>query len=223
MARFNASDADKYGGQGGGGYFSLKKDKDVASVRFLYDSIDDVEGLSVHEIKLGDKKRYVNCLREYNDPVNVCPFCKSGKYTTAKLFIPVYDIDNDKLLIWERGKKFFQQLSGLMSRYPNFVSHTFEVERHGASGDTSTTYGIYETGQDDTTLDDMPEVPNIVGSIVLDKSAEEMEYFLDNGDFPSDGGASRGRQSRESREESRETVRRRTPARRRSENAEDVY
>ena len=26
MARFNAENADKYGGQGGAGYFSLKKD-----------------------------------------------------------------------------------------------------------------------------------------------------------------------------------------------------
>ena len=30
MARFNAQEADNYGGQGGGGFFSLKNDKDVA-------------------------------------------------------------------------------------------------------------------------------------------------------------------------------------------------
>ena len=39
MARFNTETADKYGRQGGAGYFSLKNDKDVARVRFMYNSI----------------------------------------------------------------------------------------------------------------------------------------------------------------------------------------
>ena len=61
---FSVLDADNYGGQGGGGYFRLKNDHDTAQVRFLYDSIDDVQGYAVHEIQVGDKKRYVNCLRD---------------------------------------------------------------------------------------------------------------------------------------------------------------
>lgn len=227
MARFNANDADKYGEQGGGGFFQLKNDKDVATVRFLYDSIDDVEGLSVHTVQLGDKKRYVNCLREYNDSMDVCPFCRDGKFTTAKLFIPVYDVNTDKLLIWERGKKFFSKMSSLCSRYPNLVSHVFEIERNGMKGDTATTYEIYEVDKDDTTMEDMPEVPDIVGGIVLDKSADDMEYYLQNGDFPADNavrGGGRGERSNGRSERNTETVRRRTPAnRRRSENGEDVY
>jgi hypothetical protein len=187
MARFKADEVDRYGGQGGGGYFSLKNDGDVAKIRFLYTGIDDVEGLSVHRVEIGDKKRYVNCLREYNDPVDVCPFCRERMFTTAKLFIPVYNIDEDKVQIWERGKKFFGKMSSLCSRYPNIVSHIFEIERNGKAGDTSTTYEPYEVGQDDTEIDDF-EVPEVVGTVVLDKTAEDMEYFLDNGDFPSDGG-----------------------------------
>ena len=80
MARFNVENAEHYGGQGGGGYFSLKNDKDVAQVRFLYDSADDIEGYAVHEVKIGDKKRYVNCLREYGEPVSACPLCEKGLF-----------------------------------------------------------------------------------------------------------------------------------------------
>lgn len=185
MARFNAQDADNYGGSGnGGGFFSLKNDKDTARVRFMYNDMEDVEGVACHEVEINGKKRYVNCLREYNQPISDCPFCEANKFQVAKLFVPLYDIDDDKVKVWERGKKFFAKLSSICSRYPNLVSHTFEIERNGKAGDTQTTYEIYETGDDDTTLDDLPELPQIIGGLVLDKSADEMKYYLDYGEFP---------------------------------------
>lgn len=187
MARFNTQDADKYGGQGGAGYFSLKNDKDVATVRFMYNNIDDVEGFAVHEVTIDDKKRYVNCLREYNQPKDACPFCKSGMFTTAKLFIPIYNIDQERVQVWERGKKFISKISSICARYPDVVSHKFEIERNGQKGDTSTTYEIYEVGKDDTTLEDLPEKQDVLGTLVLDKSSDDMEFFLDNGYFPPDG------------------------------------
>lgn len=186
MARFNTETADKYGGHGGAGYFSLKNDKDVAQVRFMYDSIDDVEGYAVHEVTIDDKKRYVNCLKEYNEPKDKCPFCAANKFTTAKLFIPIYNIDLDRVQVWERGKKFISKISSICARYPNVVSHKFEIERNGQKGDTSTTYEIYEIGKDDTTLQDLPEPNPILGTLVLDKSADDMEFYLDNGYFPPD-------------------------------------
>ena len=39
MAKFTVDQAENYGGQGGGGFFSLKNDKEVAHVRFLYSGI----------------------------------------------------------------------------------------------------------------------------------------------------------------------------------------
>ena len=222
MARFRADEVEHYGGQGGGGYFSLKNDGDTARVRLMYNGVDDVEGLSVHRVEVDGKNRYVNCLRNYNDPLDVCPFCRERMYTTAKLFIPVYNIDEDKVQVWERGKKFFQKLSSLCSRYPNLVSHIFEIERNGKSGDTQTTYELYEIEKDDTTLEDLPEVPETVGGVVLDKSADDMEYFLESGSFPpEDDAPPRRRESREEAPRRREATRRRTPARRGSD--EDVY
>ena len=210
MARFKADEVDNYGGQGGTGFFYLKEDKEVATVRFMYNGIDDVEGMSVHAIEIDDKKRYVNCLREYNDPIDVCPFCREKMFTSAKLFIPLYDCETGNVRIWERGKKFFGKISSICARYPNTVSHKFEIERNGKKGDTSTTYEIYEVDKDDTTLEDLPDVPVILGGLVLDKSAEDMEYFLEAGQFPPEDGdvPVRRRQARAENDEPR----RRTPA-----------
>lgn len=183
MGVFSASEADNYGSNGGSGFFTLKNDKDVARVRFLYNGIEDLEGYAVHEVEVNEKKRYVNCLRSYKDPLDVCPFCAAKKSQKAKLFIPLYNIDDDSVQIWERGKNFLSTLSSAMSRYPNFVSHIFEVERNGKPKDTKTTYMLYEVDQDDTKLEDF-EVPEILGGVVMDKSADDMEYFLQEGEFP---------------------------------------
>lgn len=189
MAEFNVNDAENYGGQGGGGFFSLRKHKEVAHVRFLYEGIEDVRGYSVHEVELNGKKRYVNCLRAYGDPVDVCPFCKDGKFVQVKYFVPLYNMDADAVQVWERGKKFGAKLTSMCSRYPNTVAHTFEIERNGQPGDTATFYETYETGvTEGVSLDDF-EVPNPLGTIILNKSADEMQTYLATGDFGKDGGA----------------------------------
>ena len=201
MARFNTETAEHYGGQGGAGYFSLKNDKDVATVRFMYNSIDDVTGYAVHEVEIEGKKRYVNCLREYNQPKDVCPFCRANKYTTAKLFVPIYNVDEDRVQVWERGKKFISKISSICARYPDVVSHKFEIERNGKKNETTTTYEIYEVGKDETTLEDLPEQTQILGKLVLDKTADDMEFFLENDYFPPEGDEAPVRRRSESREE----------------------
>lgn len=213
MAQFNVKSAENFGGQGGGGFFSLKNDKDVAKVRFLYSSIDDVQGYSVHEIELNGKKRYVNCLREYGDPVDACPFCAAGKFNQVKYFVPLYNIDTDSLQTWERGKKFGAKLTSMCSRYPNTVTHIFEIERQGRAGDTQTTYEIYETGETpDVSLEDF-DVPNPLGTIILDKTADEMQNFLNTGDFDSNGGGAPARRDSGSSQQSNGGgFTRRTPA-----------
>ena len=225
MARFTADTADKYGGQGATGYFSLKGDGDSAVVRFLYNDVDDVEGYAVHEVEIDGKKKYVNCLREYNQPLDDCPFCKARKPQLAKLFVPLYNEDEDKVQIWERGKKFFQKISGICSRYNKapIYQQTFEIVRNGKPGDTQTTYEIYRTDEpaDDSSLSEY-DMPEILGTTILDKSADDMEFYLDNEYFPPEDEMPRRRTSsrREEPEEDEEEERparrtsgRRTPAR----------
>lgn len=221
MARFNAADANNYGGQGGAGFFSLKNDKDVAKVRFLYRDENDIEGFAVHEVQVDGKKRYVNCLREYGQPIQDCPMCESGSHQLAKLFIPLYNIDEQKIQTWERGKKWFAKMSSMCHRYPNLVSQVFEVERNGKAGSTDTTYELYSVGNaDDTTLDDF-DMPEILGGLVLDKTADDMVDYINTGAFPNTG--SNAPITR--RNSSDEAVTRRTPAntRRRVESDEDKF
>ena len=217
MGRFGVNEADNYGGNGGSNFFSLKNDLDVARVRFMYNSMDDVNGYAVHEVEIDGKKRYVNCLRDYNEPKSKCPMCAANKFQRAKLYIPVYDIDEDEVKIWERGKNFFQKMSALCARYATgdtpLVAHVFEIERHGKKGDTQTTYEIFETGCDDTRLEDLPEVPDIIGGIILDKTTDELEYYLENDCFPNNDGAPK----RESRDGESRPTGRRTPSSRRGE------
>lgn len=195
MARFNVADADKYGGQGGAGYFSLKDDGDVAKVRFLGNSIEDFQGYAVHQVELDGKKRWVNCLREYGQPKDTCPLCARGDFQNVKYFIPLYNIDEEKSQIWERGKQFGGQLTSLCSRYPNLVTHRFEIERRGKKGDTGTTYTPYEIGVDaGVTLDDF-EIADPLGTVVLDKTYEELREFVATGSFGAGDAPVRRRES----------------------------
>lgn len=219
MATFKADQADNYGGNGGTGFFQLNSDKETKQVRFLYNTIDDVEGLSVHKIDIPGSKagRYVNCLREYNEPLDKCPFCKAKMHTEARLFLPLYNISDDQVQIWDRGKTMFQKISSICSRYAvngkKLVNSVFEIERNGKYGDQKTTYEIYQVGQDNTTLEDLPEVKPVLGpdkSLVLEKTCEEMEYYLQHGSFPGDNVSENNNE--ESTFTPRRSAERRTPA-----------
>lgn len=210
MGRVKFDDIDHYGGSGGAGFFKLENDKDIAQVRILYNGIEDVEAYAVHKVETPDSKygRYVSCLRSYNEPKDNCPFCRDGIAQQVRLFIPLYNIDEDKVQIWDRGKKFAQKITSLCSRYPDLVSHVFEIERNGKKGEQTTTYEIYEVDQDDTTIEDLGvQMQDILGGAVLEKSVDDMEYYLEAKEFPP--------------EDDEEPVRRRTSSRRRNEEEDD--
>lgn len=225
MARFNASESSHYGGQGGTGFFGIQTDKEVKQVRFMYDRVEDIEGMSVHKVEVNGKDRYVNCLRAYNEPVDNCPFCREKKPVQARLFIPLYNIDEDAVQIWDRGKTMFQKMTSLCARYAtknNLVNNIFEIERNGKTGDKKTTYEIYQVDKDDTEIADVGEVPEILGGFVLDKTAEDMEYYLEQGQFPpTDDEADEMPIRRRDAKPVERSEGRRTPARRR--NDEDSF
>lgn len=218
MATFKAGEESNYGGSGGSGFFQISQDGGTKQIRFLYNTMDDVEGMSVHKIKLGNKNRYVNCLRNYNDPKDMCPFCKDGQPVQARLIIPVYNIDDDQVQLWDRGKTMFTKMSSLCARYAangkHLVGTIFEIERNGAPGDRDTTYEVYPIESDDSQLEDFPEPKKALGGLVLDKSASEMEYFLSHGDFPEGSEASTSSGSEEDVPVRRRGAERRTPANR---------
>ena len=192
--KFNAkNDLDKYAPEQAG-YFSLKDDGDSCRVRFLYESLDDVEGYCVHRVK--DKYnnfKYVNCLRDYNDPLDACPCCSSpnmdDRKTVTKFWIPLYKVDEQEAVLWDRGKAMYKQLSTLMVEKGGapFCSHVFTVERHGAAGSMDTSYELLDEGCDETLLDDILEeieaIPQPEGTLLLDLSYDEMKSFVNTRSF----------------------------------------
>lgn len=241
MPRFSFEDADKYGGNGASrSYFSLKDDGDTAKIHLLGEDMNDFPGYAVHRVPIGDGYRYVNCLREAGEPAEVCPFCAQGKHDPeiskvwAKLFLPIYNIDADEVQIWERGKTFFKELSQYCAHTPHVSEAVTEVTRIGKKGDTQTTYRLYELKESDgfNIADVQDDIPDILGTIILDKTADEMEYYIDHGSFPDavsennrrDDARRPARDESPSRSSGRESRARRgeEPRRRPSRNDEDA-
>ena len=181
MARFNMEQAKNYG-TGGSNFFSLKDDRETAKVRFLLNDVNDLYGVSVHEVEENGNRYDVECIRSYDEPVDKCPLCAAGYKVNAKLFIPIYNEDEQKVQVWTRGKTYFEKISGLSTRYNPLVATPFEIERHGKKGDTNTTYEIYPGRTDNSRIADFPEcdIENMAFQV---KSAAEMQNFLDTGSF----------------------------------------
>lgn len=185
MAIISHEEAERYASGSTSEWFQLKNDGDVARVQFMYDKYDEIQTVTAHRVKVDDRERYVDCLRPfYDSPIEECPFCAEGIPSKPVRFIFMYDHDDGKVKIWERGKQFLTKLQGLFNRYVPLSEYVFEIERHGKAGDKKTTYDVYPLDRvDPVDLSDI-EPQDIVGSIVLDKTAEEMEIYLDTGNFP---------------------------------------
>ena len=66
------------------------------------------------------------------------------------------------------------------------VSNIFEIERNGKKGDQQTTYELIHVERDKTTLDELPEKPEIIGTFVKELTSEQMTEFLETGKLPND-------------------------------------
>lgn len=208
MGRFSMQDADNYGGGGKGSFFTLKDDGDKAKVRFLYGTMDDVMGYAVHKVQVGEKERYVNCLRDYNEPLDKCPFCAAQMKIVPRLFLKLYNEDAGECQIWERSKSYFQTISGYANRYKPLYNEVIEIERHGKKGDKQTSYQFFPLENSPIDVEDEKyECSEPLGTIILDKTAEEMVAYIQNGDFP-DTSVSTGSTNYN---DSEPTITRRTP------------
>lgn len=184
MARIVIDDVEKYGG-GGNAFFQLKDDGEVAKCRVLYGTIDDVEAYTLHKVPLGNSERYVSCLRQSpDDPLSVCPLCAAKYRTEVKLFLPIYMEDEKVIKIWERGKKIIKQLQSMFNRYNPLYGTIMEIERQGKQGDNQTSYQFFPIETDNKSFEEFPEIPEILGTYVLDKTKEELEEYLNTKVMP---------------------------------------
>ena len=184
MARFKAQDVENYKTSNGGSFFSLANDKDYAKVRLMYNDMNDVELFSVHEVEVNGQTYWVNCLREYDQPVDNCPLCKAGNRLQVKMWVPLYLEDTQEVKIWERGRTFISKLESANRRFNPLVSNIFEIERNGKKGDQNTTYELIQIEHDDVQLGELPQLPQIEGTIVKTLTFDEITEFLQTGKLP---------------------------------------
>lgn len=194
MGKIALEDSQKFSSNSRG-FFILKDDKDVASVRFMYENEEDLDIFVVHRVTVNGQDRYVNCLRDDpNSPESDCPLCAAGHARMVRMFLQVAEVTkfNDKTKediawdakIWDRGPQFSKKIQGIVSRYNPLCGTLFEIERQGKKGDQKTEYGIFPITTDGLKLTELPERKEILGTLVLDKSYEDLDAFVLTGQFP---------------------------------------
>jgi hypothetical protein len=167
---------EKYKTTGNNEFFTLADDGDTAIVRFLYNSLEELDWFVVHEVEIGGKKRWVQCTEEAD-----CPLCERLGKPQLKLFIQLVQKGReDTVMTWERGQKFVPQIVELFQEYPNLSEHIFEIQRKGKKGDSNTKYLIHHLAHSPLPEDDIPERQEFLGpdGFILQKSHEEMRQIL---------------------------------------------
>ncbi len=188
MARISYADADKYGASETN-WLKLTDNGDSALVQFMNKDMNDLDVFAVHKVKMLSKegREYdakVSCLREYGDPIDACPFCAAGMKPTPSVMLAMVDVEDNSVKIWERGKTFIPKLQNMCNRYNPFNGTVFEIVRNGKKGDQGTTYDVLPVpGEEPINVNDF-ERPEFLGTMILEKTPEDMEYYLQRGSFP---------------------------------------
>jgi hypothetical protein len=179
-------------------YFSLKDDGDTAIVRFNVEKPDDIRITSKHIVKNTEGKiRNVACLRQdRDDPLSLCPLCEAGEKIYFKAYVPLLNYVEDENgetvaspCLWEQRPAIRETLKSFIMEYGDLRDYVFKIVRHGKAGDTQTTYAILPANQniykEEVFKKDFSAFEDLdFERFVATRTAEEMNKFLEEGDFP---------------------------------------
>lgn len=175
MARKSFTQAQEDMNNNQGGYtqnFYLKNEKDSAFIRFLFDNLDDVPILSVHNVALTSKSgttyyAQVDCLGEG------CPFCKHATKTTPFSpardmgYMPLLQIYNENGEYEPTFKVFNRSVSWMSNTLVGFESRygldsIIETEKTGKG--TKTNYMLYPAmkGVNGQALPELPTLSKLI-------------------------------------------------------------
>lgn len=180
------------------GFFSLQNDGDEAVVRFLVDSVEDLEILTVHDIRIDGRFRQVSCLRDPREPMENCPLCARGERVKQVVFIKMLQYEQTpngievKPVVWQRSASAYAfRMKGYLDNYGPMSNILCKVIRHGARGDMQTTYDIipnlnpqqFPQEQYPITTEAFNDY-KALGRVVLEKDFNEVNEFVNTGHFP---------------------------------------
>lgn len=189
MGRINYEDVDKYGNNSDTEFLKLTNDGDMITAQLMVKDMEDVDIFACHQAVVGkwddgnDKTRFVNCLRNYDDPIDVCPMCAAGLKTQVVMMLAMVDQQDGKIKIWNRGKTFIPKIKNFVNRWGDMTMKPVDIIRNGKKGDKKTTYDIQISPSEPIDISQY-EKPEFLGGYIMDKSADEMQEYLDTGSFP---------------------------------------
>jgi len=177
--------------------FKLKDDGDSAIVRIMAESKADIDANYIHEVEVDGRTVKVSCLRNAEDPTAVCPLCDSGVKPVIKTYIHFIEYVEDetgKLVgvpsLFERSKDYIEKLTTLIDEYAPLHTNVFKIVRRGKAGDKDTKYEFllqpatkYNSETHPYFEDDLDFTPAL-GSLIQEKSAQDLSYYLSTGKFP---------------------------------------
>jgi len=200
MAQINLSDVltGENTQQNQVGFFNLQNDGDEAVVRFMVDSLEDLEILTVHDIFVNGKFRQISCVRDPREPIEKCPLCSKGEKIKQAVFIKMIQYVNTpdgieaKPVVWQRSASTYAfRIKGYLDNYGPLSNILCKIIRHGAKGDMKTTYDIIPNlspvnypQENYPILNDAFEDYSALGRVVLDKKADDINVFINTGSFP---------------------------------------
>ena len=188
MANFNFDQVDQVENTSNDNkitFLKLQDDGWYAKVRFMYGPGESFAGQTVHNVSEDPKRpKYVPCLREIGQPLDTCPLCKNGSKVVAQFFIPVYVISIisnvrgvqqeepiNQVMLFQRGTTFKGSIGSVIQQsqmvQKPIVSCIFNLVRNGKAVYQKTHYSVELAGHDNTTLDQLPPRPEILGSYIL--------------------------------------------------------
>lgn len=177
--------------------FALKNDGDEALVRFMHDDVSSFDIVTTHNVTINGKFRSVNCLRGPRDPMENCPLCASGANTQNVMFIHLIEYQTDERgqivpvpKVWSRGLSYATRIKSLINEYGPLSQCLFKIHRNGAAGSRDTSYDILFAPDRIYPSQNYP-IPegafkdySATGTIVLDKSFEDLTVFVNTGRMP---------------------------------------
>lgn len=189
MGRINYEDVDHYGNNSDTEFLKLENDGDMATVQLLVSDMNDLDIYACHEVQVGvwddgrPKTRFCNCNRDYDEPLDTCPLCAAELSQKVVMMLAMYDINDRKVKIWNRGKTFIPKIKNLVNRWGDMRNKPIDIIRNGAKGDMKTRYDIQISPEEPVDISNI-EKPEFLGGYILDKTADEMQIYLDTGEFP---------------------------------------
>lgn len=189
-------------------FFSLKEGEE-AIVRFMHNSRADLELYTVHNVNVNNRSRRIVCLAGVGNPNGNCPLCSSTKSfvnnfgTTVNvkaqqtrvyvhLLHYVKGADGNIVAvpkIWDIGIRKARELCSFMDSYGTLSDMICRVQRQGKGTDTQ--YPIScnlpkNIFSDEVYVKDEKAFNgySVLGTILLDRTAEEMLEYERTGNFP---------------------------------------